>query len=503
MDNNSQSNIKKRSKKALIILLLCLLLVFLIPFLTVAATVALVDPVYKETFVGELGEKYDLLNSTDSKKIVFVGGSSLAFGLDSTLVKQHLSMEPVNLGLYANLGTKIMLDLSLSNINRGDVVIVAPEMNEQTLSLYFNAETAMQALDGNLHMLKSIDYDDYGSLVGALWGFTSAKLGYAISGERPENSGAYRKENFNSYGDNVFDRPYNVMSTVQKSISLDFNYDKSDGINTGYEEFIDYLNAYAKKIEERGADVYFSFPPMNAAALKDECTAERINGFYKNLARSLNFRIISNPHDYILDEGYFFDSEFHLNNAGVTVRTATLIDDIKREMGRTDITIATDDLPEPPGYAPLDFAAGDSKNLYFDLIPAKNGAGQDVWKIAGLNAEGMLQTSIIIPNNIDGIPVIGVEPYAFRGSEIRSLLVGDNVTYLASNSLSGAEHLESVYINKASPDAISVPNGADENGLITDGKNPSLKIFIPAEGMELYKADYFWSDYTAYLRSKP
>ena len=95
---------------------------------------------------------------------------------------------------------------------------------------------------------------------------------------------------------------------------------------------------------------------------------------------------------------------------------------------------------------------------------------------------------------------MGIEPYALAGSELRSLYIGDNVTYLASNSLSGAEYLTSVYITKADPAAISVPNGRDENGLITDGKNANLKIYIPEEGLELYKADYFWSDYTPYIK---
>ena len=42
-------------------------------------------------------------------------------------------MPVVNFGLYANLGTKLMLDLSRSGIGAGDVIVVAPEMNEQTL----------------------------------------------------------------------------------------------------------------------------------------------------------------------------------------------------------------------------------------------------------------------------------------------------------------------------------------------------------------------------------
>ena len=61
MDNNMQNGRPVRPKTKFLILILSLLLVFLIPFLALFATVVILDPVYDETFVGELGVKYDLL----------------------------------------------------------------------------------------------------------------------------------------------------------------------------------------------------------------------------------------------------------------------------------------------------------------------------------------------------------------------------------------------------------------------------------------------------------
>ena len=101
-----------RSTKWFVSVFAIMLLVFFIPMITVGIVVFALPPVYDNTFIGELGEKYDRLNSIDEPKIVIVGGSSVAFGIDSELMEEKLGMKVVNFGLYANLGTKLMLDLS-------------------------------------------------------------------------------------------------------------------------------------------------------------------------------------------------------------------------------------------------------------------------------------------------------------------------------------------------------------------------------------------------------
>ena len=51
------------------------------------------------------------------------------------LMEEMIGMPVVNFGLYATLGTKLMLDLSLGAIKKGDVVVIAPETDPQTYSL--------------------------------------------------------------------------------------------------------------------------------------------------------------------------------------------------------------------------------------------------------------------------------------------------------------------------------------------------------------------------------
>ena len=164
-------------KSVLSKILICLLALILIlsPVLFVCAYALSIPPVYSETFYGALNEKYGRLNSLEGEKIVVVGGSSVAFGLDSELLESYTGMPVVNFGLYADLGTKMMLDLSLSGISNGDVVILAPEMDRQTLSLYFNNDSALMALDDEPAMMRHLAVDDMLSCVGGMWKFAQDK----------------------------------------------------------------------------------------------------------------------------------------------------------------------------------------------------------------------------------------------------------------------------------------------------------------------------------------
>ena len=113
------------------------LLIILSPLIFSVSLAIFTPPVFSESFFGVLDEKVERLDSIEEEKIVVIGGSSVAFGVNSELIERYTEMPVVNFGLYASLGTKLMLDLSRKSINSGDIVIIAPEMDAQTLSLYF------------------------------------------------------------------------------------------------------------------------------------------------------------------------------------------------------------------------------------------------------------------------------------------------------------------------------------------------------------------------------
>lgn len=122
---------------------------------------------YSNTFVGELPAKRALLAAeSDKPRLILVGGSAAAFGVDSALLARELpDYQPVNFGLYAALGTRVMLDLSIKELRPGDLVVIMPEQQRQALSDTVGADTFWQAVDGDFSALACTR-----GILGLCWG---------------------------------------------------------------------------------------------------------------------------------------------------------------------------------------------------------------------------------------------------------------------------------------------------------------------------------------------
>ncbi|MCQ2427700.1 MAG: leucine-rich repeat domain-containing protein [Clostridia bacterium] len=467
--------------------LLCFAFAALIPFLFAASALLFLPKAYGETFLGELAEKYRRLTDTDEPKIILIGGSSVAFGFDSAYMEEKTGYKVVNFGLYATLGTKMMLDLSEANINRGDIVVIAPELDEQTLSLYFNSSSAWQGLEGNLSMLSHIGSDNYGSLLAALPDYLGKRAGYAFSGEKLSPSGIYRRDSFNEYGDISYPREYNVMT---------FSYDKSQTIRLEEDivdpEYLVYLNEYIDRASHAGAEVYFTFCPMNAMAMAENTTDASIEAFYGFLNDNLRCRVISDPRDAIMDAGYFYDTNYHLNDAGVRVHTSLVTADILRTLGKTDQAIL--ELPEPPGKKPEDTIGPggeyteDPNEKYF-IYEDFGGA----LRIIGVTSEARYMTSVELPATAEGKKVLVVGPSAFKGCEALSeVIIGDSYTLIEDGAFADCPTIRRIVMNRENSDSLEASPDVFKNA------PDSLKIyFLTQSSFATFSAGYWWGLHAA------
>lgn len=92
------------------------------------------------------------------------------------------------------------------------------------------------------------------------------------------------------------------------------------------EKCVKYFKKFKKQIERKGADIYFTFPPV-----VDECvigTEEEIYGFVKETEK-MGIKVISRPEDYFFTTDYFFDGFCHCNSVGEILRTQQLLKDMK------------------------------------------------------------------------------------------------------------------------------------------------------------------------------
>ncbi len=439
----------------------------------------LTPPAFEESFVGALDGKFERLTTLQGEKIVVVGGSSVAFGLDSAALEEYTGMPVVNFGLYAALGTKVMLDLSLAGIGEGDVVVISPEIDAEALSLYFGADTVWRATDGDISMLRHIDIENMPAMLGALFGFAGSKLERALGGTPPD-SGIYLSKYFNEYGDFAYPRAENTMPSY---------YEKNNPIEldtalygTELSEFFDYLNEYIAKCRVRGANVYFSFSPMNEMAISAEPTLRA--EFARNIEDMLDCPVISDIESCIFEAGYFFDTNYHLNSAGATARTIRLARDIRLAEGIVMSAITTPE-PEPPALPELSirYDGYDENSVYFTYERLENGA----YAVTGLSDLGKEMASLTLPLGYDGYIVEAVAAGAFSGSSLESLTVSadSNLSRFDNGAFAGASHLCDLWIYKSSGDDVNPPDSFA-------GVHPSFRVHVP-EGTD-FSYHYYWSE---------
>ena len=75
---------------------LLIVLLLLLPIAATAAVGFLVPAQFEMTFLGEFDNKVERLQNTDGPKVILVGGSSVAFGVDAELLEQTLGMPVIN-----------------------------------------------------------------------------------------------------------------------------------------------------------------------------------------------------------------------------------------------------------------------------------------------------------------------------------------------------------------------------------------------------------------------
>ena len=179
--------------------------------------------VYGETYYAELKEKVERLKNVEEKKIVFIGGSSLIFGLRSEEIEKSTGYKVIDFGLYASLGTSLMINLAEPYIKKDDVVILAPEINEQTYSNYIGYEAALKCFENMNYPINRFDPNENMKFFFHYFRYVIDKGNAKI-----ELTAPYDKASFNEFGDidneivgnNIMASYYDESQLIEPSKSL-------------------------------------------------------------------------------------------------------------------------------------------------------------------------------------------------------------------------------------------------------------------------------------------
>lgn len=435
-------------------------------------SVFLLPPQYNETYLGEFKEKQERLKRTEGEKIIIAGGSSAAFGIRCDLIEEQLGMPAVNWGLYAPLGSRTMLEVCFDEIEAGDIVVFSPEQNQETLSFTFQAESVWQAMEGDYSKLCVFRESELRQLLGAFPEFAVSKLKYALEG-KPKLSGIYKKSSFNKYGD--------ISSDARKSNEMPEGYDSAQLIDFSFfpeEEFIRYLNDYAARVEEKGAVFYYRFCPMNREAVVNE---EAADGWFEKLEQSADFTILGNPHTCVMESGWFFDTNFHLNEAGAVVNTYYFIRDLKAQLRDSSVTdIELPQMPQVPGRLDQALEGDNSDEFCFTY----EGEGSSL-VITGVSEKGREKEELTFPQEHNGTKVTAVQEGSLEGCEsLKTVNVYGGIT-LRDGCFAGCPKLREIRL-------LGKPSE------IMAGRNllKGCEALLYTEYEEEYRLDYSWSAYS-------
>ena len=453
--------------KKLITTFLILMIIILSPFIGILIYGSTQENKYEDTFYAELKYKTELLENTKENKIVFIGGSSLAFGLRSDEIEKALGYKVVNYGLYAAIGTKPMMDLALRDIKEGDIVILAPELSKETYSLNFNYEMMNKCLENCGYYQNRFNLIDRGNLLVNKFSFIIERTGANVDAKAP-----YDLNSFNEYGDIE-------SGLVKQNILYDF-YDTEQLIIPNKElankEFIEYINSYARKVERKGAKIFFTYSPTNRLSL----VGDNISDFYDVLEKELKVKILGTIRDFVYHEDYFYDTNYHLNYAGSLLHSKQLTNFIKDEL-EIESDYVIEEIQKPNPKYELSQEETDSEYFVFKIV-------DDELVLSSVKEEYKGERKLIIPEMVDGKKVTGVLSSAFSNMKnLEVVILPKYIDQLANDIFIGSPNVQKLYLlGETAPSFVG-------NGLLNGTIN--CNIYVNPDALSSYLLGYTWANY--------
>ena len=289
-------------------------------FVLIIALLVWCVPIDNNSYLMAYNRKKAFLSTCPQPRIIFMGGSNLAFGLDSHMIQDSLHCNVVNMGLHGGIGIHFPIDDCQQQIRPGDIVILQFEYGNFFSGGNGEPETMPQLMMvtgwKNLNSLNTRQITNVVIGLPRLAASNAKRLiKYCISGsfDTPDNHAAfeYVASGFNEFGDEVshWHLPPQGIETSGTLTSAAINQD-----------FIQWLDQAIKQYENRGASVIL-LPPVCPESHFACCYHSNIEHALDSIGR----HYIVSPHAMTVDDRYNYNGGYHVNRDGVTINTNRII----------------------------------------------------------------------------------------------------------------------------------------------------------------------------------
>jgi hypothetical protein len=290
-----------------------------IPFLTIIVIGVFLPTTPKATFQLFMAsqEKDSLLTYTESPRIILIGGSNLSFGINSQLLKDELAMNPVNMGLNAGISLKYMMDSSLPEIQRGDIVVLVPEYHYYKSDIHeINRQMLYVTFDTNREQLRYLNTWQFFNLLPFLPKYALTKYNpMQYLGDFSPHS-VYGSESYNQFGDAI-------GHWGKESVSFSPLSKLEGEVQPG---MMKEIRGFAEQVNDKDGLFFISYPTIDATSYN--IWMSYIHKIEKMIL-AYNLPVLGTPRDYLLNDSLFYDSAYHLTKDGADIRTKLLIKDLQ------------------------------------------------------------------------------------------------------------------------------------------------------------------------------
>ncbi len=266
-------------------------------------------------------DKDSALKNTPSARIIFIGGSNLSFSLNCQAIRDSLKLNPINTAIHRGLGLIYMLDHTFKYIQKGDIIVIAPEYDQFFDDFEDGGSSDALLITSTVNGLGGLSELRIKQLLTSLkylpaYGALKLNLSDYIN-YKPDSEDVYSRHSFNRFGDVIAHwRQKNKNVPPISSFGEHFN---PEAIN----EMIEFEN----KSRLKGALVYFTFPSLQCS------TFEKCKPQIKKVeeeVRKTDLMILGSPERYEFPDTLIFNAVYHLTKKGLDLRTNNLIADLRK-----------------------------------------------------------------------------------------------------------------------------------------------------------------------------
>ena len=302
---------------------------FIIGMVVFAVLVVIIPDQYEEIYQRSIVNQYEYLKSIDGNKVIFIGNSSLMFGLDLDEMDKLLAdknKKSVLLGGHVSYGLQYFIEMSKSNIRAGDVVVI--EFPGPIDLNNFNPDLLLTGIGKKYEMYKYFPKDKLKIVASRYPKYIKDNLNYFLGGGY-HSGGPYSMEAMDYRGSMVIDRgDCEIPTPYEYATSIDEQYQwfSIEGF-TPDKKFVDYLNSYTEYCRSIGVNVLFTVPVYLDEAVVS--SSDGMDEYDESWANALTGEYVSHQRDYVFTREYIFNQSAHLNSRGAVLRTDMLYEDIK------------------------------------------------------------------------------------------------------------------------------------------------------------------------------